>query len=81
MRSEMRDPAEQFDYDPGIAVAKPESLLLVRDEIMDAFAKLPPLIAKLAMKTDDPADTARIIIDREVETLRFFVERLLRQFP
>lgn len=81
MPEPMRDPLQQFDYDPGIAVAKPESLVAVRDEIIDVFAKLPPLIAKLAMKTDDPADTATIIIDREVETLRFFVERLLRQFP
>ena len=77
MPEPMRDPLQQFDYEPGITVAKPESLLKVRDEIMDRYADLVPLIAKLALKTDDPADTARIIIDRETETLRFLVERAM----
>jgi hypothetical protein len=53
----------------------------INRELIDAVSKLPPLIAKMAMKSDDPADTARILIDRHVETIRFFVERLLRQFP
>lgn len=77
----MRDPLQQFDYDPGIAVASPEKMAEVNEQIHDLVSKLPPLIAKLALKTDDPADTASILIDRHTETIRFFVERLLRQFP
>ena len=77
----MRDPLQQFDYEPGIAVASPEQMAAINRELIEAVSKLPPLIAKLALKTDDPADTARILIDRHVENVRFFVERLLRQFP
>lgn len=79
MLREMRDPLQQFDYDPGAIVAKPETAADVMARIRSLTAELPPLIARLSLRSDDPEDTARILIDDVRKALEFHVARHLQK--
>jgi hypothetical protein len=74
----MRDPLQQFDAEPGIRVASPQTADEIMVRLRSLTAELPPLIARLSLRTDDPEDTARILIDDVRRAVEFHVARLLR---
>lgn len=77
----MRDPSQQFDYDPSEGISAAELATSMRrctGQMSALIVEQAQLMAALAKRGDDPADIARILLDEHDEGLRFHVARLLR---